>query len=75
MVVESRQAAQQESGDIILSRAVVQAELGELLDAAKPIPTGRRTVFKSVGIAIEDLAAARLVLGGSFSKHAHVANP
>ena len=61
VVVDSRAAALQESGDILLSRAPIYAELGELLAGTKPMPTSRTTVFKSLGVAVEDLAAARLV--------------
>jgi thiomorpholine-carboxylate dehydrogenase len=61
VVVESREAADRESGDVILSGATVYAELGELLSGLIAAPKGQRTVFKSVGIAIEDLAAAKLV--------------
>jgi thiomorpholine-carboxylate dehydrogenase len=39
----------------------VDAEIGEILSGAVTAPTGRRIVFKSVGMAIEDLTAARLV--------------
>jgi len=66
VVVESREAALRESGDIILSGAPVYAELGELLaggfapDTGAPEP-GHGFVFKSLGIAAEDIAAAWLV--------------
>jgi ornithine cyclodeaminase/alanine dehydrogenase-like protein (mu-crystallin family) len=61
VVVESREAAQDQCGDVILSGAEIHAELGEILAGAKPVPAGRTTVFESVGIAAEDIAAARLV--------------
>ncbi len=61
VVVESREAALDQCGDVILSRAEIYAELGEILAGAKAAPTGQTTVFDSVGIAVEDLAAARLV--------------
>jgi ornithine cyclodeaminase/alanine dehydrogenase-like protein (mu-crystallin family) len=61
VVVESRQAALDQCGDVILSGAEIYAELGEILAAAKMAPTAQTTVFDSVGIAVEDLAAARLV--------------
>jgi ornithine cyclodeaminase/alanine dehydrogenase-like protein (mu-crystallin family) len=60
VVVESREAALRESGDLIGSGASVVAELGELLAGTKPKPAGR-AVFKSLGVAAEDLAAASLV--------------
>jgi len=61
-VVDSREAALQESGDMLLAGANIYAELGELLAATKPKPETEITVFKSLGLAVEDLAAAKLVL-------------
>jgi thiomorpholine-carboxylate dehydrogenase len=61
VVAESRSCAERESGDVRLSGAKVQAEIGEILSGAVAAPGGRRIVFKSVGMAIEDLTAARLV--------------
>lgn len=65
IVAEARSNVQRESGDVILSGAKVHAEIGEILinPAAVPIPRDRRIVFKTVGMAIEDIAAARLVWG------------
>ena len=63
IVAESRACVERESGDLRLSGAIVHAEIGEVL--ARPqsaaIPRDRRVLFKSVGMAIEDLTAARLV--------------
>jgi len=61
IVAESRSCAERESGDIRLSNCKVDAEIGEILSGAISAPTARRVVFKSVGMAIEDLTAARLV--------------
>jgi len=61
LVVDSREAALKESGDVILANAKIYAEAGEIFAGTKSVPTGETTVFKSVGIAIEDVAAARLV--------------
>ena len=60
IVVESREAALRESGDILHSGQAVCAELGEILGGTKPHPTGR-VVFKSLGVAACDLAAAGVV--------------
>lgn len=61
LIAESKQAAESESGDVILSGARVFAELGEVLaGTASALPAGRR-VFKSVGMAVEDLAGAMMV--------------
>lgn len=62
VVAESRDSVEREAGDIVLSGAKVKAEIGAILaDPAFPVPQNRRILFKSVGMAIEDLVAARLV--------------
>jgi len=61
VVVESREAAMKEPGDILLAKAQVSAEIGELLNGAAIDKAGWPLVFKSVGIAVEDIAAAKLV--------------
>ena len=62
VVVDSREAAAKESGDILLAGASIYAELGEILAGTRPKPESDTIVFKSLGIAVEDLAAAKLVL-------------
>jgi alanine dehydrogenase len=65
--VDSREAALRESGDVIASRrggGSDVTEIGAVVSGADP---GRRTpseitLFKSVGVAVEDVAAAALVL-------------
>ena len=69
LVVDSRAAALKEAGDVVMgiaegrwTAAHITAELGEL-------PTRQNdrevTVFKSLGLAVEDLFAAHLVLSAS----------
>jgi thiomorpholine-carboxylate dehydrogenase len=65
LVVDSRDAVLKESGDVILSNARIHAEAGEIFAGTRSVPAGETTVFKSVGIAIEDVAAARLVYEAS----------
>ncbi len=60
VIAESRQSVERESGDVILSGARVHAELGEILTGQVPAPRNQRVLFKSVGMAIEDLTAARI---------------
>ena len=69
LVVDSRASAFQESGDIVMglgegrfTRGHVVAELGEVISGGVPGRTSEPqvTVFKSLGLAVEDLAAARL---------------
>lgn len=62
LYVESREAATRESGDVIAAGTIF-AEIGEVVGGAK---AGREsaeelTLFKSVGVAVEDLASADLV--------------
>ena len=61
LFVDSRDAAMVESGDVILSGAEIYAEIGEALAGHVEPRTEETTVFKSLGMAIEDVAAAMLV--------------
>ncbi len=69
VVVDSYAGAWEEAGDLLIplkegaiSRSAVRAELAELVTRAKPGRKDREeiTLFKSVGFALEDAAAARL---------------
>jgi len=62
VIVDSREAAKVEAGEILMSGAMVYAELGEIVSGHKPKPESDRVVFKSLGLAVEDLAAGKLVL-------------
>jgi ornithine cyclodeaminase/alanine dehydrogenase-like protein (mu-crystallin family) len=62
LYVESREAATRESGDVIAAGAI-EGEIGEVFAGTR---AGRQssqeiTLFKSVGVAAEDLASADLV--------------
>jgi len=59
--VDSREGAMKESGDVILSGAKIYAELGEAFAAKIPARSNETTIFKSLGMAVEDIAAAMLV--------------
>jgi thiomorpholine-carboxylate dehydrogenase len=59
--VDSREAALKESGDIILSGTKIYAELGEALAGKIPPRANETTIFKSLGLAVEDIATALLV--------------
>lgn len=62
LYVESREAASRESGDVIAARSIF-AEIGEVVGGTKPGRESEQetTLFKSVGVAVEDLASAELV--------------
>jgi thiomorpholine-carboxylate dehydrogenase len=59
--VDSREGAVKESGDVILSDTKIYAELGEALADKVPSRANETTIFKSLGMAVEDIAAAKLV--------------
>lgn len=63
LFVESRAPASAESGDVI-AKGRIEAEIGEVIAGLHPGRWSDReiTLFKSVGVAVEDLAAAQLVL-------------
>jgi ornithine cyclodeaminase len=72
IVVDTHAGAGAEAGDVVqpLQRGVITSDavVGELAQLLRGDCGGRRTpqditLFKSVGTALEDLAAARLVLG------------
>lgn len=59
---DSRTAALAESGDVIGSGAQIVAEIGEVAAGKVAADRAQTTVFKSLGQAVEDMAAAQLVL-------------
>ena len=70
IVVDSREACLAEAGDIIITGAEIDAELGEIINGVKK---GRRsdkeiTFFKSVGIAVQDAVAASVALRAAEKK-------
>jgi alanine dehydrogenase len=62
IVVDSRAAAPVESGDVIAA-GHIEAELGEVVSGTVPGRTSPEeiTLFKSLGMAVEDIVAADLV--------------
>ena len=67
LVVDRRESALNEAGELLVpgfGEERIAAELGEVLTGAHPGRTSddELTVFKSLGLAVEDLAAAELVV-------------
>ena len=65
--VDRRESALNEAGDLLLAgfgEERIAAELGEVLAGTHPGRTDpdELTVFKSLGLGVEDLAAAELVV-------------
>jgi ornithine cyclodeaminase len=66
LVVESRDSARAEAGDVVLAereagRDLITADLGQVVRGEVDVDVSRPRVFKSVGEAWEDLAVAALV--------------
>ncbi|WP_020498555.1 hypothetical protein [Sciscionella marina] len=67
VVIDERAAVYEESGEILHAletgtiRETDLTELGDLLGEDRPVPENGRTVFKSVGIAVQDWAIAKLL--------------
>jgi ornithine cyclodeaminase/alanine dehydrogenase-like protein (mu-crystallin family) len=67
IIVDSREGALAESGNIRRFNAEIYAELGEVLAGTRRVNPAATVVFDSIGMACEDIAAATLVydkLGG-----------
>jgi ornithine cyclodeaminase len=71
VVIDSREAALVESGDLLvplrqgrLRADAIHGELGEIVNGARPGRTSddQITLFKSVGVAVQDVVAAGLAL-------------
>jgi thiomorpholine-carboxylate dehydrogenase len=62
VIVDSREGALVESGNVRRFNADIHAELGEILDGSKSVDPDAIVVFESIGMACQDIAAASLVL-------------
>ena len=60
VLVESVDAAKDQAGDIRGSGCEIFAEVGEVFAGTKTVPDGATVIYDSVGIAIMDVAAAKL---------------
>lgn len=70
IVVDSREACLEEAGDLIIPKATIDAEIGEIVNGDKQ---GRQsddeiTFFKSVGVAVQDAVAGSVVLAEAEAK-------
>lgn len=67
IIVDSRESANAEAGDLIVAGAEITGELGDIVNGELP---GREndtevTMFKSVGVAVQDLTAATVVVSNA----------
>ncbi len=77
VVVDTYEGAFAEAGDLLvpmneglITRAHILADLHELVSGKRPVRRNAQeiTMFKSVGVALEDLAAAELVVGADVNE-------
>jgi ornithine cyclodeaminase/alanine dehydrogenase-like protein (mu-crystallin family) len=61
VIVESVDAARDQAGNVRGSNCEIFAEAGEIFSGLKSVPDGATVIYDSVGIAIMDVAAAKLV--------------
>ena len=60
VLVESADAARDQAGNVRGSGCEIFAEIGEIYAGTKTVPAGATVIYDSVGIAIQDVAAAQL---------------
>jgi thiomorpholine-carboxylate dehydrogenase len=65
VIVDSREGALVESGNVRRFNAEIHAELGEILDGSKSVDPDTIVIFESIGMACQDIAAASLVLNNA----------
>ena len=70
VIVDSREACMAEAGDLIIAGAVISAEIGEIVNGVFPPRQNDQeiTFFKTVGVAVQDAAAAATVLAEATEK-------
>ena len=71
--VDSREACSRESGDVIAGGKIA-AEIGEVVSGTAPGRTAAAdvTLFKSVGVAVEDVVSAHLVYRAALAHNTHL---
>ena len=73
VLVESRDAARDQAGNVRGSGCAIFAEVGEVYAGTKIVPERATVIYDSVGIAIQDVAAARLAFDMACDRVAAVA--
>jgi len=61
VIADSRDACMNESGGMILSGTRIHAEIGQVLAGDASVAAEEMTLFKSVGLAVQDVFAAQMV--------------
>lgn len=62
IVADSIEAALKEAGDVILSKSSVSGEIGDVISGKLSVPEEKTKIFKSLGMAVEDVVTSKLIL-------------
>ncbi len=70
IIVDHKESCLAEAGDLIIPNAIIDSEIGEIINGVKPERTNDHeiTLFKSVGVAIQDTFMANLILKNARKK-------
>ena len=70
IIVDHRESCLAEAGDLIIPNATIDSEIGEIINGVKPERKNddEITLFKSVGVAIQDTLMANLILENARKK-------
>ncbi len=70
IIVDHRESCLAEAGDLIIPHAIIDSEIGEIINGVKPERENddEITLFKSVGVAIQDTLIANLILENAIKK-------
>ena len=66
---DSKASALKESGDVIHANAVIKGEIGEVIAGRLAADREAITIFKSLGMAVEDVVTARWVYDRYLQRH------
>ncbi|XP_031554176.1 ketimine reductase mu-crystallin-like [Actinia tenebrosa] len=61
IVADSKEAALAEAGDVVQTEATVEGEVGDVISGHLKVPLTKTKIFKSLGLAVEDVVTAKLV--------------
>ena len=70
IIVDHKESCLAEAGDLIIPNAMIDSEIGEIINGVKPERKNDHeiTLFKSVGVAIQDTFMANLILKNAQKK-------
>lgn len=70
IIADTAEGSYASAGDIILSKAKIDGELGDVINGNLKVDFDRMRVFKSNGMAIQDLVAGKIVVANALKSSA-----